>query len=82
MAESKESGMAMAEINAVLKLNRNKNRIDITINDPINKSTLNPFMEASIKFAGLNKSGVRMTCSFRSIGLILSRATSICLVSL
>ncbi len=82
MAENKERGIAIAEINAVLKLNRNKNRIDITINDPINKSTLNPLMEASIKFAGLNKSGVRTTCSFRSIGLMLSRATYICFVSL
>ena len=29
MAESKESGMAIAEINAVLKLNRNKNKIEM-----------------------------------------------------
>ena len=82
MAESKESGMAIAEINAVLKLNRNKNKIDITINEPIKISILNPFIEASIKFAGLNKSGVKTTCSFSITGLRLSRATSIWLVSL
>ena len=60
----------------------NKNRIDITINEPINISILKPFIEALIKFAGLNKSGISMTCSFKRIGSRLSRAVSICFVSL
>ena len=56
--------------------------MDITIIAPINISSLNPFIEASIKFAGLNKSGNSSTASFFRTGRRVSNASSSCFVSL
>ena len=57
IADNKEIGMAIAEINAVLMLKRKKYKIEITIVAPTIMSNLKPLIDASIKFAGLNKSG-------------------------
>jgi len=56
IAVSKERGIAVAEIKAVLKLKRNKNNTTMTSNEPINISNRTPLIETSIKFAGLNSS--------------------------
>ncbi len=58
IADRSDSGIATAEINAVLRLNRKRYRIDITKKAPMTISILNPFIDASIKFDGLNKSGM------------------------
>ena len=57
IADNNDSGIATADINAVLKLNKNKYRIDITKIAPIIISRRSPLIEASIKLAGLKSSG-------------------------
>ena len=42
IAVSKERGIAVAEIKAVLKLKRNKNNTTMTSNEPINISNRTP----------------------------------------
>ena len=50
-----ESGIAVAEINAVRALNKNKNNTAMTSTEPIRISVLTPLIAVSIKFAGRNK---------------------------
>jgi len=77
MAVNNERGMAVADINAVLKLNKNRNKTIITRREPINISKRTPFIDASIKFAGLNNSGLILISCSRSDGLISFTAASI-----
>lgn len=77
MAVSNESGIAVADINAVLKLNRNKNKTIMTRKEPINISKRTPFIDALIKFAGLNNSGLILISCSRSDGLMSLTADSI-----
>jgi len=42
----------VADINAVLKLNKNKNKTIMTRKEPINMSKRTPFIDALIKFDG------------------------------
>ena len=68
IADKRDKGIAIAEIKAVLKLKRNRYKIPITNIAPIIISTLRPFIEASIKFAGLKSSGCIVISSFSAIG--------------
>ena len=69
-------------MNAVLRLNRKRYRIVMTIIAPTIISKRNLLIDASIKLAGLNKSGISSIDSFFRIGSILSNDSSNCLVSL
>ena len=76
IADKSDSGMATAEINAVFRLNRKRYRIEITKKAPIIISILKPFIEASIKLEGLNKSGIISIFWSLSKGSISVRALS------
>ena len=49
--------MAVAEMNAVRTLNKNKNKTAMTRTEPTSMSVLTPSMAVSIKLAGRNKLG-------------------------
>ena len=55
MAVNSESGIAVADINAVRASNKNKNKIPITNIEPIKISVRTPSIAVSIKLAGRNK---------------------------
>ncbi len=56
IAVNSESGMAVAEMNAVRTLNKKTNKIEMTNVEPIRMSALTLSIAVSIKLAGLNKS--------------------------